>query len=197
MLAVARMSADDVVAKVKLPPGARRLLDVGGGHGLYSIRFCRRHPGLMATVFDLPQALDAARQTIVAERMTDRVSVQRGNFAHDDLGSGYDVVLLFNILHAWQPEQNVALLHKVAAALGPGGLVVVLGQLPGKAMGPVAEAVARLQALNMFNAEAAQAYAFEDIAGWLAAAGFAGARRIRLRKSPGFALMLATKHRGA
>jgi len=135
------MSGDDVVAKVKLPPGARRLLDVDGGHGLYSIRFCRRHPRLMATVFDLPQALDAARQTIVAERMTDRVSVQRGNFAHDDLGSGYDV-----------------------------------GQLPGKAMGPVAEAVARLQALNMLNAAASQAYAFEDIPGWLAAAGFAGAR---------------------
>jgi len=73
--------------------------------------------------------------------MTDRVSVQRGNFAHDDLGSGYDV-----------------------------------GQLPGKAMGPVAEAVARLQALNMLNAAASQAYAFEDIPGWLAAAGFAGAR---------------------
>ena len=39
MIAVARMTADEVVARVKLPPTARRLLDVGGGHGLYSVRF--------------------------------------------------------------------------------------------------------------------------------------------------------------
>jgi hypothetical protein len=193
MRAVARMSADDIVGKVKLPTNARRLLDVGGGHALYSVQFCRRHPDLTATVFDLPQAHPSARQTIAEEQMEGRVSVVEGDFTRDDLGSGYDVVLLFNILHSRQPEENVTLFGKVAKALVPGGIVVVMGQLPGKASSAVGEAVARLQALNMFNAEAAQAYSFEDIAGWLATAGFPGARRIRLLKSPGFALVLGTK----
>ncbi|MCJ7807729.1 MAG: methyltransferase, partial [Dehalococcoidia bacterium] len=66
MLAMARMVSDDVVSKVKLASTARRLLDVGGGHGLYSIKFCRRYPTLSATVFDWPQSLDVARETIDA-----------------------------------------------------------------------------------------------------------------------------------
>jgi SAM-dependent methyltransferase len=181
-----------VVAKVKLPRGARRLLDVGGGHGLYSVRFCRRHPGLTATIFDLPQGLESARQTIAAEQMEGRVGMQVGDFMRDELGSGYDVVLLFNIVHSRQPEGNVALLQKVARALVPGGLVVILGQLPGLASSGVGEAVSRLQALNMFNAEAACSYPYEDIARWLETAGFADVRRMRLRKSPGFALVLGT-----
>lgn len=193
MRAIARMSADDIVGKVKLPPQARRLLDVGGGHGLYSVHFCRRHPGLTATVFDLAQAHESARRTIAEEQMGERIAVHEGDFTRDDLGSGYDVVLLFNILHSRQPEENVTLLRKVARALVPGGIVVIMGQLPGKASSAVGEAVARLQALNMFNAEAAQAYSFEDIARWLATAGLPGARRVRLRKSPGFALVLGTK----
>jgi hypothetical protein len=80
MMAIARMAADEVVGKVKLPPAARRLLDVGGGHGLYSIKFCRRYPDLSATVFNVPQALELARETIAAEGMGDRVTVQEGDF---------------------------------------------------------------------------------------------------------------------
>lgn len=55
MTAVARMAADEVVAKVALPRTAQRLVDVAGGHGLYSIKFCRRYPHLSATVFDFPR----------------------------------------------------------------------------------------------------------------------------------------------
>jgi SAM-dependent methyltransferase len=193
MLAIARMGADDIVAKVKMPRNARRLLDVGGGHGLYSVRFCRRHPGLTATIFDLPQGLESARRTIAAEQMGDRVGMQEGDFTRDDLGTGYDVVLLFNILHSRQPSENVALLGKVARALVPGGIVVIMGQLPDSASSGVGEAVSRLQALNMFNAEAAEAYPYEDIARWLESAGVAGVRRVRMLKSPGFALVLGTK----
>ena len=193
MLAIARMGADDIVAKVKVPRNARRLLDVGGGHGLYSVRFCRRHPGLTATIFDLPQGLESARRTIATEQMGDRVGMQEGDFTRDELGTNYGVVLLFNILHSRQPDGNVELLRKVARALVPGGIVVIMGQLPDSASSAVGEAVSRLQALNMFNAEAAEAYPYEDIAGWLATAGLAGVRRLRLRKSPGFALVLGTK----
>jgi len=61
-------------------------MDVGGGHGLYSTKFCRSYPDLSATVFDLPQALEAARETIAAEKIGDRVSVKEGDFWIDDLG---------------------------------------------------------------------------------------------------------------
>jgi hypothetical protein len=193
MIAVARMAADQIVAKVKLPPTARRLLDVGGGHGLYSIKLCRQYPELSATVFDLPQALEVARETIVAENMSDRVSVQRGDFWVDNLGNGYDVALLFNIIHAYLPNKNTELLRKVAGALNLGGLIVILDQIPGRALGPTAKAVARLQGLNLFNAVGGQIYTFDEIARWFTAVGFTSPRRINLRKSPGFGLVLGTK----
>ena len=59
MLALARMTLDEVVARLRLPAGARRLIDVGGGHGLYAVALYRRHPGLTATDFDLAPASPA------------------------------------------------------------------------------------------------------------------------------------------
>ena len=193
MLALARMSAPEVVARVKLPSTARRLLDVGGGHGYYAIAFCRRHPRLSATVLDQPQAVPAAEHTIAADDMSGRVSVQVGDFWRDDLGSGYDVVLLFNIVHAYAAERNVELLHRVGAALTAGGRVVILDQVPSDGASSLARAVAGLQGLNMFNAEAGQAYAADEIGRWLTMVGFDGVRSLRLLRSPGFAVIMGTK----
>jgi len=193
MIAIARMAADEVVARVKLPATARRLLDVGGGHGLYSIKFCRRYPDLSATVFDLPQALEVARETIVAEGMAGRVTAQEGDIWPDDLGTGYDVTLLFNLIHAYSPDKNTALLHKISGALNHGGLIVILEQITGKVLGSIANALARLQALNYFNDLDARTYAFDEIASWLTQAGFSNPRRINLLKTPGFSLVLGAK----
>lgn len=193
MIAVARMAADEVVVKAKLPSTARRLLDVGGGHGLYSIKFCRRYPDLSATVFDLPQALEVARETIAAEGMGDRVTAQAGDFWINDFGAGYDVVLLFNVIHAYSPDKNTKLLRKIFGALSRGGLIIIMEQIAGKIFGSTAKALARLQALNYFNDLEAQTYEFNEIAGWLTEVGFADIGRISLRKTPGFSLVLGTK----
>jgi len=194
MLALARSSAGRAVAKVKVPRSAHRLLDLGGGHGLYSVEFCRRYPQLSATVFDFPQALEVARDVIAAERMGDRVSVLAGDFWSDDIGSGYDLVLLFNIVHGNQPERNALLLQKVAGSLTSKGQVVILDQLEdAKGSGPTARAIAALTGLNMYNASGGQAYRFTEIASWLAAAGFIRPRRVNLLRSPGNAVVMATK----
>ena len=193
MVALARMTADEIVGKVKLPADARSLLDVGGGHGLYSMKFCRRNPQLSATVFDLPEGLEVTQATIAAEGMGGRVSVQAGDFWIDDFGSGYDVALLFNIIHANLPAKNVELLQKVAGTLGSGGLVVILDQLAGEARGGTSRAFAALMGLNLFNLTGGQAYEFREIAGWLVETGFASPRRIGLLKSPGTSLVVGTR----
>ena len=190
MIATARITADEVVRRVTLPARARQLLDVGGGHGLYRIRFCRRYPNLSATVFDLPQALETARAMIAAERTGQRVSVLEGDFWVDDVGGGFDVLLLFNVIHAYSPEKNVELLRKMSGALNEGGLIVILEQLPGKVFGSTATALARLQALNFFNDLGGQTYSFDQIASWLTESGFNNPRRITLRRMPGFSLCL-------
>ncbi|MFQ5833218.1 MAG: methyltransferase [Candidatus Thorarchaeota archaeon] len=191
MVSLAHLTADEMVAKVKLPPSARRLLDVGGGHGLYSIKFCRRYRKLTATIFDLPESLEVARKTIAAEEMGQQVSVQEGDFWADDLGTDYDMALLFNIHQAYLPDKNTELLRKVSSALNPGGLVVIMGQVAGKVSSPVAKAVVSMAGLTSALA-GGQSYSFDEITHWLLAAGFTNARQINLR-FPGTGLVLGTR----
>ncbi len=193
MIATANMAGGEIIAKVKLPPTARRLLDVGGGHGWHSINFCRKHPGLTATVLDWPQAIAVARKIIAAEKIGDRVSVREGDFWKDDLGNGYDAALLFNIVHMYQPDKNKDLFRKVAGALNPGGTIVILDQMAVKASGPMAKAMAGLIGLELFNAVNGQTYPPADVAGWLAATGFNNSHWMSLQTVPGFALVAGTK----
>jgi hypothetical protein len=148
---------------------------------------------LSATVFDLPQAVEVARETIAAEGMDGQVTAQAGDVWIDDFDTGYDVVLLFNLIHAYLPNKNVELLRKVSGALNRGGLIVIMEQIAGRVFGSTATVLARLQALNYFNDLEAQTYGFEDIAGWLAQTGFVNPHQINLLKTPGFSLVLGTK----
>jgi hypothetical protein len=100
-------------------PSARRLLDLGGGHGLYSIAFCNKNPLLEAVVFDLPPVTDVT-QDFISRYRADRVTVQPGDFFTDPLGTGYDIVFSSS-----NPGGKVpSLIPKIAAALNDGGLYI-------------------------------------------------------------------------
>jgi predicted O-methyltransferase YrrM len=193
MLDGARLSADEVVSKVNLDSQAHSLLDVGGGHGWYSIRFCQRYPDLRATVFDWPQAIKIAERTVAKEGMGDRVELRNGDMWEDDLGSGYDIALLFNVIHMYSPEKNIALVQRVSGALKPGGILVILDQVASKGRGSAVKAIARLQGLQLFNSVMGQTYPADEIAIWLADAGFTRIRTQMLRKAPSSGLVTGYK----
>lgn len=125
MNAFARMFAPLVQQHVELPAGSRRLLDVGGSHGLHAVAFCRRYPDLRATLFDLPDSLHSAPRVLRDAGMEDRVDLKAGNLLTDELGSGYDTVLLLSVLHNQTPQDSPGILRRVARALRPGGMLVV------------------------------------------------------------------------
>jgi 2-polyprenyl-3-methyl-5-hydroxy-6-metoxy-1,4-benzoquinol methylase len=193
MVAVARMAGDEITAKTPLPAGAKRLLDVGGGHGLYSVKYCRRTRGLSATIFDWPQGLAAAKKVIAEENMLDRITLREGDIWTDDFGQGFDVVLLFNIIHMCLPEKNKELFTKVKSALNPGGMVVILDQMAIPTSSPTAKATASLLGMVLFFEVGGQTYPPGDVAGWLTQTGFHNTRQVFLRKSPGIALVMGTK----
>ena len=60
----------------------------------------------------------------------------------------------------------------------------------------MANALARLQGLNFFNDTDGQSYTFAEIASWLTTVGFSSLRRIRLRRTPGFGMVIGTKEAG-
>ncbi|WP_319507476.1 methyltransferase dimerization domain-containing protein [uncultured Methanolobus sp.] len=104
---------------------ATKMLDLGGGHGLYSIAFTGQNENLKAFVFDLPQVTEHTKK--YAEKYgTDQVYVISGNFFTDDIGSEYDMI--FSSLN---PGGRVPdLIPKVVSALKMGG-VFVNRQVPG------------------------------------------------------------------
>jgi SAM-dependent methyltransferase len=104
--------------------GRTHLLDVGGGPGTYSALACEKYPGLKATVFDLPETIAITRQIVAEKGMESRISVREGNWETDSFGSGYDVVLLSNVLHG--ADSSAAMkLKKAWDCLDRGGLLVI------------------------------------------------------------------------
>lgn len=193
MVALARYGQEEVVRSAPLPGHAQRLLDVGGGHALYSIGFCNRYPALQATVLDSPRALESARINIADATLQERIHTQAGDFMADPWPTGQDVVLLFNVVHGLRADENQELIHKAAAALNPGGTVILMEQLAGGGVGPASRAVTRLLGLNYYHLLGGQIYTYAEVAGWFEQAGFSGLRRVDLRKSPGVTLLIGTK----
>jgi hypothetical protein len=97
---------------------------VAGGPGTYSIALCQRFPRLNAVVWDLPETLVIARKVISRYGMSRRIKVQKGDWSKDAFGSGYDCLLMSNILHGPGSHAEIRL-KQGKEALSPGGLLVV------------------------------------------------------------------------
>lgn len=192
--AVASLIVDEVVSAVDVPVGASRVIDIGGGHGLYAIELCRASPELSATVFDVPAALDSARQEIGAAGLGDRLDVTGGDYLADDLGSGYDIALVCNVIHAHDGGEVRRLLERVAAALDPGGRIVIVDQLEGTARMPVGKAALGFVGLTYLTTLGATTHTAESVADWLRVTGFEGVTQTAIRQAgPGNTLVQATK----
>ena len=101
------------------------LLDLGGGPGTYAIHFCLKHPGLRATVFDLPQVRSFAEKTIGDFGLEGRIAFTEGDFNDDPLPGGFDVVWLSHILHGEGPAAASRLVRKASSALNNGGVMLI------------------------------------------------------------------------
>ena len=159
--------------------GRRRLLDVGGGSGAYPIELCRLHPGLTATVFDLPHVCEIAAGKADLAGLGDRIGTVAGDFLADaELPGGHDVLLFSMILHDWDEPTNRMLLAKAHAALPPGGLVIVSELLlDADRTGP---APAALMGMNMLvETTGGRNYSDAEYTAWLDGAGFTGIRTVR------------------
>lgn len=106
----------------KLPGFAsfEKMLDLGGGHGLFAIYIVNAHPTMQGAVFDRPAVIEVARSFIDQYGMTDRVTVAAGDYLSDDIGGGYDLIWASATLNFAKFDID-PLITKILAALKPGG----------------------------------------------------------------------------
>ncbi|MGE5596585.1 MAG: methyltransferase [Hyphomicrobiales bacterium] len=103
----------------------RRLLDVGGNAGGYSLTIAAAHPDLQATIADLPAVRPLAERRIREAGLEERVTFVEASFFEDSLPRGHDAILLSSILHDWAEGDCLRILANCTRALEPGGTIVV------------------------------------------------------------------------
>jgi ubiquinone/menaquinone biosynthesis C-methylase UbiE len=150
----------------------KKLLDIGGGSGAYTIAFLEKNPQLNAVIFDLKGVIPIAKEKVDENNFQDRVHFVAGDFYVDDLPSGCDIALLSAIIHQNSPQQNVELYRKIYHALDPGGTLIIRDHIMDESRtNPPAGA---LFALNMLvNTQAGDTYTFREVKDTLKTAGFA------------------------
>ena len=156
---------------------ARHLLDLGGGPGTYAIHFCKNHPHLKATVYDLPTTRPFAEKTIKRFKLSDRIQFADGNYLKDPIEGRYDAIWLSHILHGEGPDDCRMIIKKAVGALAPGGLIIIHDFILNNSMdGPLFPA---LFSLNMLlGTDSGQSYSEAQINDMLTDAGIKDMRRI-------------------
>ncbi len=185
----ARERAAQVAKAVDLS-GVRRMLDLGGGSGAYSIAFAKAVPKLHSTVLDVPEVLPLTQEYIRKAGLEDRIATTPGDMLTAPLERNYDLVLLSAIRHMFSPAQNRGLFRRAYEALAPIGRLVVQDFIlePDK----TAPRQAALFSLNMLvGTQSGASYSEPEYDAWLREAGFSEVRRVRLPGPSG--LMVATK----
>lgn len=161
-------SVAPVVAERLSVDGARTVLDVGGGTGLYSIALLQRHPALRAMVLDRPQVLRVTAEQAARHGVANRLDCVAGDMFTDPLPEA-DLVLLSNLLHDWDAPDCERLVRRCAGSVRPGGKLVIHDAfLNDELDGPLPVA---LYSAALFCRTEGRAYSAAEHAAWLRAAG--------------------------
>lgn len=114
----------------------RRMLDVGGGSGGFTMQVMERVPHIRFGIFDLPEVVRAAESRLAGLAMNGRVTFHPGSFKTDELPRGYDLITLVRIAHDHDDAVVSALLARIRVALPPGGRLLIVEPLAGTASAP-------------------------------------------------------------
>jgi 2-polyprenyl-3-methyl-5-hydroxy-6-metoxy-1,4-benzoquinol methylase len=169
---IASLKAKDVIDIIGLK-GVRTALDLGGGPGTYSIEMARR--GIRVTLFDFPETIEIARE-IIGKEEVEGITLKGGDFMADNIGKGYDLVFVSQILHSYSERDNLWLLKKCKKALGEGGRMGIQEfHIDSSRTHPMQGA---LFSVNMLvNTEGGRCYSIEEIRSWILKTGLKKIRK--------------------
>jgi hypothetical protein len=107
--------------------GAKRIADIGGGHGEVLARVLTRYPAAHGLLFDLPIAVESASRGFAHRNpaLEGRCSFVAGDF-FESIPSGSDVYVLKSVIHDWNDEESIQILTNCRRAMGPSARLLVI-----------------------------------------------------------------------
>jgi SAM-dependent methyltransferase len=170
------------------------MLDLGGGHGLYSLALCEHYPALHSRVLDLATPLQH-ETSIAYPGAASRVHFERVDILTAPLGAdSADLILLANVSHHFDESTNRRLFDRIADALRPGGVFIVLDLMRADSVTESTQIEALLD-LYFGAASGAQLWTIEEIQRWQQEAGLQPLSPATLRMLPDCKIQSAQKLR--
>jgi precorrin-6B methylase 2 len=155
----------------QMPERKLRVLDIAAGHGMFGITVAKQLPNAEITALDWPNVLEVASENAERAGVGERYNLLPGSAFEVDFGAGYDLILLTNFLHHFDPQTCESLLKRVHAALADGGKAVTLEFVPNEdRISPPGSAMFSLVMLG--STPHGDAYTFSELEGMFARSGF-------------------------
>jgi 2-polyprenyl-3-methyl-5-hydroxy-6-metoxy-1,4-benzoquinol methylase len=163
-------------------PQARRVLDIGGGHGELALAFTQR--GLRATLQDLPATIEAVRRD---PRLAEAGVEMFASDVFKALPEGpFDIVACSALTPLFSEDQNRELFRRILSVLSPDGVLLILTMLRGSK--PV---VSCFSIYMLITAQANGTHTEECYRQWLEDAGYRNVETIDVNNGL-HSLLLAT-----
>jgi ubiquinone/menaquinone biosynthesis C-methylase UbiE len=150
---------------------SRKLLDIGGGPGTYSMLIAQAFPDIECTVIDLPEVVKIAAELIGRAGLGHRVKTLAGDYHSMSFPGSQDAAVFFGVLHQENEAAVRKLLSRAHDCLVPGGFIYVLDMMTD--FTHTRPKFSALFALNMaLTAEHGWVFSDRELEGWLTEAGF-------------------------
>ena len=113
------------VAKAVTQKKVGKLIDLGWGPGSYSAAILKKDKTATATLLDRAVAIKVARKLFKNQSLYKRLNFVSGDLFDNKFESGYDTVLLSNIIHIYNTSQNKTIFKKINKCLKNGGRFIL------------------------------------------------------------------------
>jgi predicted O-methyltransferase YrrM len=159
----------------------KRVLDVGGGSGCFSIAMAAANPDLHCTVMELPTICTLAQEYVAAAGLSDQVDTTTVDMFRAAWPAGYDAHFFSNVFHDWGFDTCLELARSSHAALPAGGHILLHEMLLDDNCAAPSHAVTF--SLLMAMGTKGQQFSFPQLQELLQQAGF---RNVRCQHSYGY-----------
>jgi predicted nicotinamide N-methyase len=159
-----------------------RVLDIAAGHGLFGISIAQHNANAQITAVDWPNVLAVASENAAKAGVADRHSLIAGDAFEVEFGGPYDLVLVTNFFHHFDPSVCEKLMRKIVKSLAADGRCLTLDFVPNadRVSPPSAAGFAMMMLGTTVSGDA---YTFDEYDAMFRRAGFASSELLPLTRS--------------